>query len=215
MKKLLELKDIKSSFQSKLTVPDNVTENISALHIKISNQGEKVRNLKSSKAAKDAITSEVNILLNLKAEYKALSGEEWKPKATPILDNKEVDALDNKIIAQGDKVRQLKLEKAATNIINSEVQKLLSLKEEYKKVSGTEWKPRETPTSAVQDSQTQKRNSEQLTSVAKPKTESNNSSEEELTARVVEQGDIVRQLKASKASKVIFCNCTSFYKFKN
>lgn len=189
VKKLVELKSLKSSLESKPILNKTVGDS-NALHKKISAQGDKVRELKSAKAPKDAITSEVNILLSLKSEYKTLTGEEWKPQAAPTPDNKEVDALDQKIIAQGDKVRQLKSEKAAKNIINSEVQALLALKEEYKKVSGSVWKPRET-TSTIPQKQVQSLDSKQSKDI------------EKLISDITSQGDTVRGLKSKKADKSV------------
>ena len=43
---------------------------MSDLDAQIKSQGDKVRELKSAKAGKDAITAEVNVLLALKAKYK-------------------------------------------------------------------------------------------------------------------------------------------------
>lgn len=54
-----------------------------------------MRQLKSAKAAADAVKSEVNTLLNLKAEYKKVTGQDWSPQSqkpaatpTPAADNK-------------------------------------------------------------------------------------------------------------------------------
>ena len=60
-------------------------------------------------------------LLALKAEYKAATGKEWKPSAvqsTPPPAAKSGGAgneadLNNRIVAQGNKVRDLKAQKAA------------------------------------------------------------------------------------------------------
>ncbi|KAL1481757.1 hypothetical protein MTO96_034234 [Rhipicephalus appendiculatus] len=49
---------------------------------KIQAQGDKVRALKASKAAKDVVDAEVKTLLQLKADYKAATGQEWKPAAS-------------------------------------------------------------------------------------------------------------------------------------
>ena len=73
------------------------------IEAKIVAQGDKIRELKAAKAAKDVIQPEVNschknlhhcyvhcpmsmqvaTLLALKAEYKAATGEDWKPTAAP------------------------------------------------------------------------------------------------------------------------------------
>ena len=99
------------------------------LNSKITEQGDKVRKLKSSKAAKDAVDAEVKILLSLKAQYKAATGKDWKPGQTPsktkitventelpaemansdaMGDSNDVAALTLRITDQGNLVRQLK-----------------------------------------------------------------------------------------------------------
>lgn len=40
--------------------------------------------MKNKKAPKDQIDVEVKKLLNLKAEYKALTGEDWKPSIAAV-----------------------------------------------------------------------------------------------------------------------------------
>ena len=64
------------------------------------------------------MTAAVKILLSLKADYKAQTGTDYKPPASgaskvekkePVIDT---TALVGKITAQGDKVRQLKTDKA-------------------------------------------------------------------------------------------------------
>ena len=86
-----------TSYNHELFVADKGMAEIEA---KIVAQGDKIRELKAAKAAKDAIQPEVNIssmfcphafippmqvaaLLALKAEYKAATGEDWKPPAAP------------------------------------------------------------------------------------------------------------------------------------
>merc|ERR1712066_268411 len=49
------------------------------LFAKVTAQGDKIRELKSAKAEKDAITAEVKVLLALKAEYKSVSGKDYAP----------------------------------------------------------------------------------------------------------------------------------------
>ena len=45
----------------------------------IAAQGNKVRDLKSKKAEKSEIDAAVAILLDLKAKFKAETGQDWKP----------------------------------------------------------------------------------------------------------------------------------------
>ena len=49
--------------------------------------------------------------------------------------------MDGKIKAQGDKVRQLKTDKADKAEIDAAVKSLLELKAEYKAATGKDWKP--------------------------------------------------------------------------
>lgn len=142
------------------------------------------------------VTSEVNILLNLKAEFKKVSGQDWSPQAqiakpaadTKSADNKDTEALNQKLIAQGNKVRQLKSDKAGKEAINNEVQVLLELKKEFKSLTGNEWKPQEAaPVTNVKNSATEAQGTAEV-----------------LTAKVSQQGDVVRQLKTSGAPKVNF-----------
>ena len=61
-----------------------------AVNEKIIAQGNKVRELKGNKADKAAIKAEVDVLLALKAEYKSLTGQDWKPGATPEKKSEQV-----------------------------------------------------------------------------------------------------------------------------
>ncbi|XP_043469751.1 bifunctional glutamate/proline--tRNA ligase isoform X2 [Leptopilina heterotoma] len=116
--------------------------NAEGLSSQIAKQGDKVRDLKTKKADKAAIDQEVKELLRLKGEYKSATGAEWKPSPTPqVNNNSKVNEISQKITQQGDKVRQLKTNKAEKNVIDQEVKTLLSLKEEYKSLAGHDWKP--------------------------------------------------------------------------
>ena len=55
---------------------------------KIKAQGDKVRQLKTDKADKAEIEAAVKTLLELKAEYKAATGKDWKPPAAAGGDKK-------------------------------------------------------------------------------------------------------------------------------
>ena len=86
--------------------------------------------------------------LGLKSEFKTLTGEEWKPSATPApapatsaVADSPSGALDAKIAKQGDLIRDLKASKASKDDITKEVNTLLALKAEYKAMTGQEWKP--------------------------------------------------------------------------
>jgi bifunctional glutamyl/prolyl-tRNA synthetase len=51
-----------------------------ASHAKVASQGDLVRKLKAEKAAKADIDEAVKTLLGLKLEYKAATGQDWKPE---------------------------------------------------------------------------------------------------------------------------------------
>lgn len=137
----------------------------------IAAQGEKIRQLKAAKAAKDALDPEVKVLLALKAKYKEETGQEWKPPA-PAATSKPAEKkkektppkssgppaaapaaaptpglsgkaaeIDGKIQAQGNKVRDLKSAKAAKADVDAAVKELLELKTQFKAETGNEWKP--------------------------------------------------------------------------
>ena len=65
----------------------------------------------------------VKTLLALKADYKVMTGKDWKPGChtsnapvastpSPAVVGEDVDAINTQIVEQGDKVRQLKSQKA-------------------------------------------------------------------------------------------------------
>lgn len=157
---------------------------------KIAQQGDKVRSLKTSKAEKSSIDQEVKTLLALKSEFKSLTGEDWKPDLKPsastaspapeTIGNSSAE-LNSSIIKQGDKVRQLKAEKASKDVIDTAVKALLSLKANYKNLTGSEWKPGVVTTAPP-------------TAMADNKVDS-------LVTKVNEQGEKVRQLKSAGAGK--------------
>ncbi|EDW14211.1 bifunctional glutamate/proline--tRNA ligase [Drosophila mojavensis] len=168
---------------------------------KITQQGDKIRQLKSAKSEKSLIDAEVKLLLALKTDYKSLTGQEWKPGtvapiATPVAtvdltaedagSGGEVGSVLSKIKEQGDKIRQLKSAKAAKAAIDPEVQKLLSLKAEYKTLTGKDW----TPDAKVEVKV------EIKAEVAAPATD-------QLTLDINAQGEKVRAAKSSNAAKEI------------
>merc|ERR1712106_507034 len=114
-------------------------------------QGDKIRELKAAKSAKDVIDPAVKGLLALKAEFKVATGLDWKPGmevpgAAPAASNTE--EIESKIKAQGDKVRELKTSKAGKPDIDEAVKTLLGLKAEYKAAAGKDWKPPAEPKAA-------------------------------------------------------------------
>ncbi|XP_055848548.1 bifunctional glutamate/proline--tRNA ligase [Episyrphus balteatus] len=172
---------------------------VSALLDKITKQGEKVRDLKSQKAGKPAIDAEVKVLLALKADYKSLTGSDWKPgttapaqvaaaapaavkEASPV--KGDLSSINDRIKEQGDKIRKLKSEKAPKAAIEPEVKALLSLKAEFKSISGKDWTP-----------DTQVEPPKQVAAMTDEK--------EQLTKQINEQGDKVRAAKGSHAAKEV------------
>uniref|UniRef100_A0A8B9NLS0 proline--tRNA ligase n=1 Tax=Accipiter nisus TaxID=211598 RepID=A0A8B9NLS0_9AVES len=93
----------------------------------------------------------------------------------------------NRVSAQGDIVRDLKAKKAAKEDIDKAVKQLLALKAEYKEKTGQEYKPGNPPVSVTEQS-SKLETSGTLDSKA-------------LYDKVAEQGEVVRKLKAEKASK--------------
>lgn len=173
---------------------------VSALLDKIAQQGDKIRQLKSAKSEKSLIDVEVKLLLALKTDYKSLTGQEWKPgtvapapapvatidltKEEPSSGGSDIAGVLGKIQEQGDKIRQLKSNKAAKAAIDPEVKTLLALKAEYKKLSGKDW----TPDAKVE---------------VKVEMASQGSVKDQLTLDINAQGEKVRAAKSSNAAKDI------------
>ncbi|XP_062427786.1 bifunctional glutamate/proline--tRNA ligase isoform X5 [Rhea pennata] len=95
----------------------------------------------------------------------------------------------NRVAAQGDIVRDLKAKKAAKEDIDNAVKLLLALKAEYKEKTGQEYKPGNPPASIAERSVSSKPD---ISSLADSKA---------LYDKVAAQGEVVRKLKAEKASK--------------
>ncbi|XP_006812505.1 bifunctional glutamate/proline--tRNA ligase-like [Saccoglossus kowalevskii] len=161
---------------------------LDALVSKITNQGDKVRMMKSQKASKNDIDAAVKELLSLKAEYKAMSGEEYKPggssskkvgekskpvsEPNPVSEDPKVVEIVNKITAQGDKVRGLKSSKAPKEEVDAEVKTLLSLKGEYKEKTGKEFKPAGGAAGGRRDQKDKQKKTKEKENKEKPKVES-------------------------------------------
>ncbi|XP_054136275.1 bifunctional glutamate/proline--tRNA ligase isoform X2 [Melozone crissalis] len=172
------------------------------IYNKVAAQGDVVRDLKAKKAAKEDIDKAVKQLLALKAEYKEKTGQEYKPGNPPVsgtaqsskpetsgtLDSK---ALYDKVAEQGEVVRKLKAEKASKDEIGAAVEVLLSLKAEYKRQTGQEYKPGSPPVAFVPP---------QCSPVPTPPSPCRVDSKA-LYSRVAQQGDVVHKLKSEKASK--------------
>ncbi|XP_033626756.1 bifunctional glutamate/proline--tRNA ligase-like [Asterias rubens] len=164
------------------------SSDLSTLINQITAQGDEVRKLKAEEASKETVTAAVKILLSLKADYKAQTGTDYKPPASgaskvekkePVTDT---TALVGKITVQGDKVRQLKTDKAHKEAVDAEGKILRSLKAQYKKETGSNYKP---PAADAQ----------------KPKEKKETPEVAAIVEKITAQGDQVRQLKTDKASK--------------
>ncbi|KAL8612842.1 hypothetical protein ACOMHN_038097 [Nucella lapillus] len=166
--------------------PPQTLGSVNDLDNQIRAQGDQVRQVKAAKAPKGDIDAAVQVLLSLKKQYKEATGKDWtlpKPGAAPSIPSPSPSGgdLDAKVGAQGDKVRQLKADKAPKGDIDAAVQVLLSLKKQYKEATGKDWTPPKPG--------------------AAPSTPSHSPSGGDLDAKVGAQGDKVRQLKADKAPK--------------
>jgi bifunctional glutamyl/prolyl-tRNA synthetase len=167
----------------------------------------------------------VDELLQLKGQYKSLTGTEWNPNQPPPKqqsvsgvsasvgdsgshNNVGPDAngqgnplaVSAAIRKQGDRVRQLKSEKADKTTIKAEVDKLLSLKADYKSLIGQDW----TPDCASSDS-VPAAPSGSLGDTSLSANVNVNQAHQlcELWRLVKLQGDKVRALKESKSDKAI------------
>ena len=155
-------------------------------------QGDLVRKLKADKAPKPEIDGAVKKLLALKADYKAATGQDWKPDAAPPATKASPPPasggsaadINTAITAQGDIVRKLKTDKADKADIDLAVKKLLALKADYKAATGQDWKPGAAPAPAK---------------AASPAGAGGSAGD--INSAIAAQGDAVRKLKADKAAK--------------
>ncbi|XP_059696995.1 bifunctional glutamate/proline--tRNA ligase isoform X2 [Haemorhous mexicanus] len=184
------------------------SEGLLIIYKKVAAQGDVVRDLKAKKAAKEDIDKAVKQLLALKAEYKEKTGQEYKPGNPPVsgtaqsskletsgtLDSK---ALYDKVAEQGEVVRKLKAEKASKEQIDEAVKILLNLKAEYKQKTGQEYKPGNPPSTPPCLSSNALPSSVCCSNLASCSLVDGKA----LYDTVAEQGEVVRRLKAEKASK--------------
>ncbi|XP_059058264.1 bifunctional glutamate/proline--tRNA ligase [Achroia grisella] len=162
----------------------SAVSDVAQLNEDITKQGDLVRSLKAAKAEKTKVDEAVKALLNLKAKYKAATGQEWKPgvspapTSTPAAEN--AASLDQAITKQGDLVRSLKSAKAEKGKIDEAVKALLDLKSKYKAATGQDWKPGVSPAPTSAPAATDAASIDQA---------------------ITKQGDLVRSLKSAKAEK--------------
>ncbi|CAD1476646.1 unnamed protein product, partial [Heterotrigona itama] len=136
VKRLLALKSEYKSVTGHDWKPSSANPASTVPPEKIQKQEDEARQLKEAKADKD-IDEEAKKHLALKSEYESVTGQDWKPSSA----NPASTVLPEKIQKQGDKVRELKEAKADKSIIDQEVKILLDLKDNYKTLTGQEWKP--------------------------------------------------------------------------
>ena len=197
---------VKASKDSKTSAPAKTTkaaspaggDNADALNDQITEQGNKVRDLKTKKADKSEVDAAVKTLLELKAKYKDAAGKDWKPgahqaqpKAAAPTGGDNADALNDQITEQGNKVRDLKTKKADKSEVDAAVKTLLELKAKYKDAAGKDWKPgahQAQPKAAAAPQETKKEEGWSAKAVA-------------INDDIAAQGDKVRQLKSDKADK--------------
>ncbi|XP_068619443.1 bifunctional glutamate/proline--tRNA ligase [Battus philenor] len=173
--------------QAKQTAPAEAAGDACKLNDEVAKQGELVRSLKAAKADKAKVDEAVKVLLDLKAKYKAATGQEWKPGMAPAQNKSpagDASTLSQEITKQGDLVRSLKTSKADKPKVDEAVKVLLELKAKYKASTGQDWKPGAGPTSSP------------APAPAKPSSDA-----AELSQHISQQGDLVRSLKTAKAEK--------------
>merc|ERR1719225_2029086 len=114
-------------------------------------------------------------------------GSSPAPAPAPASGSSSPADINAAIVAQGDKVRKLKADKAAKPEIEEAVKKLLALKAEFKSATGQDWKP------GMTVPETGKASS--------PAPALGSSNPADINTTIGAQGDIVRKLKADKAPK--------------
>ncbi|XP_051918384.1 bifunctional glutamate/proline--tRNA ligase isoform X5 [Hippocampus zosterae] len=156
-------------------------------------QGEAVRQLKTAKAPKEEVDKAVKQLLTLKAQFKEQTGMDYKPGMSPpasVVPAPVSSSGDSalcpytRVSQQGELVRKLKAEQAPKDQVDDAVKQLLALKAEYKQATGEEYKPGAAPAQK-----------------APTPLQSDVASAAGLFEKVAQQGELVRTLKAEKASK--------------
>ncbi|KAL0969878.1 hypothetical protein UPYG_G00233690 [Umbra pygmaea] len=169
---------------------------------RVAQQGELVRKLKSEKAPKDQIDVAIKQLLAFKAEFKQMTGQDYKPgmtspAAAPCASTSlpPPSGLYERVTEQGDTVRKLKYEKAPKDQLDAAVKQLLALKAEYKQATGQEYKPGSAPTTTPAPTPSVAPAPVQNTPAPSATCGSG------IYEQVTEQGNLVRKLKTEKAPK--------------
>lgn len=195
---------VSSSTKETTPVKQETSSDEASILSKITEQGNLVRDLKTKKAGKPEVDAAVKTLLDLKGQYKTLTGKDWKPGTvasvpTPTVTQASSTTGDEatilqKITEQGDKIRVLKSNKADKTSIDLEVKALLSLKADYKTLTGKDWKPGTVASAPTTTTPPEKQKNKENMAPATDKTQ-------ELTDKITAQGNVVRDLKTKKAAK--------------
>ena len=152
--------------------------------------------MQACKIDKNQINTEVTALTDLKEKYRLTTGKQWTQKPGVDINeyyNQHIQTIYNKVTDQGNRVRQLKANKAAKDVIDLEVKNLKDLKAEYKDLAGSDYQPPDTKPASQSN---------------KPTTETSKIvSEVKMTApgpvqdihdKIVAQGNKIRTLKSDK-----------------
>ena len=111
------------------------------------------------------------------------------------------DEINSKIVSQGDKIRQMKANKAGKDALKPEIDLLLSLKNDYKNATGKDWKP-----GGHEEGKEGKKEVEEIAYTGGGLTEEQKkelaaSAAKALDIKIRSCGDFIRKLKTEKASK--------------
>jgi len=203
-------KESKATLSTSTTSATGHTPDQQKLYDSVTAQGDKIRTLKSAKAAKEAVLAEVQILKELKEKYKQATGRDYTAQpatttksssapppavATAATSNHTPDQqkLYDSVTAQGDKIRALKSAKAAKDAVLAEVQILKDLKEKYKQSTGRDY------TAPAANTAKAPAKKAEMAPVSTPTALSPEA--EGIIKNITSQGDKIRELKSSKASK--------------
>jgi len=168
----------------------------------------------------DAATQQSCRLLNIpdggtKEKPTSLKATDTAAKAagdtskSSVTSGPEVDQLIEQIVQQGEKVRELKTNKSTPkDDVNAAVKQLLALKEQYKKLTGSEYKPSTASAAASTQKENQKpasaastqKENQKPVSAASSSTSATSAEDEKLAEKITQQGDKVRELKANKSA---------------
>ncbi|XP_056268340.1 bifunctional glutamate/proline--tRNA ligase isoform X2 [Pseudoliparis swirei] len=193
------------------------TSTDTCLFTQVTQQGELVRKLNAEKAPKDQVDLAVKQLLALKAEFKKLTGQDYKSGMAPSApasssapapaassscsSSCSSSGLYERVSEQGENVRKLKSEKAPKDQVDAAVKQLLALKAEYKQATGQDYKPGAAPVQKAQAPVQKVQAPVQKVQAPVQNSPSAAPAASGLYEKLSEQGEVVRKLKVEKASK--------------